>query len=92
MTKSEITQKLAHEYHLAPRHARLVVDALFNNIIASAMQGECVILRGFGTFSVKVLRARQSRNPRTGEEISVKERRSLHFKPGRVLYSRMNNG
>jgi integration host factor subunit beta len=49
-------------------------------------------LRGFGAFSVKVRPARQGRNPRTGETVSVEEKRVPFFRTGKELRERLNSG
>jgi len=90
VTKSEITLKLADQFNLPPRQARLIVDSFFMNVLKGVLSGEKVILRGFGTFSVKVVRARLRRNPQTGEILSVGERHSLAFKSGKALHERLN--
>ena len=90
MTKSELIQKLAGEFHIQPKMARLVIDSMFENIIRSVALNEKVILRGFGTFSLKISRDRLTRNPHTGEKIFVTSKKSLSFKAGHVLYERLN--
>lgn len=91
MTKSELIQKMAAKFNIQPKVARLVVDSLFENIVRSVAMNEKVILRGFGTFSLKVSRDRLTRNPHTGEKIFVTSKKSLSFKAGRVLHERMNS-
>jgi integration host factor subunit beta len=49
-----------------------------------------VELRGFGAFTVKQRNARIGRNPRTGEEVSVKEKARPFFKAGKELRGRLN--
>jgi nucleoid DNA-binding protein len=44
-----------------------------------------VDLRGFGSFVVKEKKARQGRNPRTGETIAIAAKRDAGFKPGKEL-------
>ena len=92
MTKSEITQRMAEQFNLPVRHARLIVDSFFDNILRGLITGEKITLRGFGVFSLKVSKARMRRNPLTGAEIFVAERRSLSFKAGRALHTRLNKG
>lgn len=92
MTKSDITQRMAEQFNLPARHARLIVDAFFNNILRGLIVGEKVTLRGFGAFSIKVSKARLRRNPLTGAEIYVGERRSMIFKSGKALHQRLNKG
>ena len=91
MTKSELTTRLAGAYGIPMRQARLVVDAFFDNIVQSALMDDNVVLRGFGTFSVKSTNARQSRNPQTGDSIWVDSRKSLIFKAGSDLKDKINH-
>jgi len=54
--------------------------------IAEKLKGnERVDLRGFGSFVVKDKKARQGRNPRTGETIEIAAKRDAGFKPGKEL-------
>ena len=90
MTKSELTEKLAEKFNLPPRHARIIVDAFFDNILSAIILEEKMILRGFGTFILKTSRPRFRRNPQTGEKLFVDERKSLVFKAGKSLLARLN--
>jgi integration host factor subunit beta len=54
--------------------------------IAETLQAnERVDLRGFGSFVVKEKKARQGRNPRTGETIAIAAKSDAGFKPGKEL-------
>jgi integration host factor subunit beta len=53
-------------------------------------RGDRVELRGFGAFSVKKRDARQGRNPRTGESVSVDQKHVPFFKTGKLLRERLN--
>jgi len=90
MTKSELTLKLAEKFNIQPKQARLIIDVMFDNIVNRVLMNEKVILRGFGTFSLKVSRDRMTRNPHTGEKIFVTSKKSLSFKAGRALHERLN--
>jgi integration host factor subunit beta len=48
-------------------------------------------LRGFGAFSVKRREARQGRNPRTGDSVTVEEKYVPFFKTGKLLRDRLND-
>jgi len=54
--------------------------------------GDRVEVPGFGAFSVKDLRARQGHSPRIGESVAVKEKKAVHFKPGKEIRQRLNTG
>ena len=92
MTKSELIQRLAElNPHLYQRDVELIVTAIFDEITAALARGDRVELRGFGAFSVKVRPARQGRNPRTGEAVSVDEKRVPFFRTGKELREKLNN-
>jgi integration host factor subunit beta len=91
MTKSELIQRLAERNpHLYHRDVELIVSAIFDEISAALARGDRVELRGFGAFSVKRRDARQGRNPRTGDSVSVEEKFVPFFKTGKQLRDRLN--
>ena len=53
-------------------------------------RGGRVRISGFGSLAVVRRRPRKGRNPRSGEVIAIEERRSLVFKPSKILVGRMN--
>lgn len=90
MIKSEIVQKLSTQFNLPQKQARLIVDSIFNNMTRSLALGDKIILRGFGSFSVRVTRDRISRNPQTGKAIHVTSRNIVTFRVGHTLSSHLN--
>lgn len=91
MIKSELVQRLAAANpHLYQRDIELIVNTVFDEIIAALANGDRVELRGFGTFSTKVRPARTGRNPRTGETVDVAEKSVPFFKMGKELRERLN--
>lgn len=92
MTKSELILHLAEKNpHLYHRDVERIVTAIFDEITAALSRGDRVELRGFGAFSVKRRDARIGRNPRTGEAVSVAEKRVPFFKTGKLLRKRLND-
>ena len=91
MIRSELIQKIAEENpHLFQRDVERIVNTVFEEIINAMARGDRVELRGFGAFSVKKRDARQGRNPRTGESVSVDEKHVPFFKTGKELRLRLN--
>ncbi|MFI0396088.1 integration host factor subunit beta [Paracoccus jiaweipingae] len=91
MIRSELIQKIAEENpHLFQRDVEKIVNTVFEEIIDAMARGDRVELRGFGAFSVKKRDARQGRNPRTGETVSVEEKHVPFFKTGKLLRDRLN--
>ena len=93
MIKSELVARLTARYpHLYHRDIERIVSTMLDEITKALAEGHRVELRGFGAFSVKVRPARQGRNPRTGEPVSVEEKRAPFFRTGKELRERLNNG
>ncbi|MDF3854089.1 integration host factor subunit beta [Paracoccus sp. P2] len=91
MIRSELIQKISEENpHLFQRDVERIVNTVFEEIIDAMARGDRVELRGFGAFSVKKRDARQGRNPRTGETVSVDEKHVPFFKTGKLLRERLN--
>src|SRR5262249_50036286 len=90
MTKKEIASKIAKQFEITQLLALEAVQMVFDGIRETLLDGGGIELRNFGVFEVKRRRARQARNPRTGETISVPERRVVTFKPGLEMEQRIN--
>ena len=92
MIRSELLQALAKENpELRAEDVERAVDAFFDEIGDSLASGGRVELRGFGAFSTRHRDARRGRNPRTGESVSVPEKRVPYFKPGKEMRARLND-
>lgn len=93
MLRSELVDKLAEDNpHLLHRDVERIVDVVLDEIAEALARGQRVELRGFGAFSVRKRDARQGRNPRTGEAVSVPAKRAPFFKAGKELRARLNGG
>ena len=65
--------------------AEQAVDAMIDAIVSTLKKGEEVSIAGIGIFSVKTRAARQARNPRTGESISVPAMKVPKFRAAKAL-------
>ena len=91
MIKSELVQRLAaRNPHLYQRDIEIIVDAILGEITDAMARGDRVELRGFGAFSTRERQARTGRNPRTGDKVSVTEKRAPFFKTGKEMHERLN--
>ncbi len=91
MIRSELIQKIADENpHLFQRDVERIVNTIFEEITDALANGDRVELRGFGAFSVKTRGSRVGRNPRTGEAVSVAQKKVPFFKTGKLLRDRLN--
>lgn len=92
MTKTELIERLASKSpHLSAIDVTLTVNNLFEQMISALEKGERIEIRGFGSFSIRQMKARQARNPKTGETVQVESRASVYFKQGLEMRNRVNN-
>ena len=56
----------------------------------SLKKGNRVELRGFGTWSTHIQKARISRNPKTGDKVNTPEKKTIHFKMAKELFDKVN--
>ena len=85
-TKADIIDALYDKTGMSRTEIRNVVDLVINKMKEALEQQQIIELRGFGTFEVKIRKARQrARNPRTGENIVVNSHGVVTFRSGREL-------
>lgn len=79
LTKAQLADLLFDQLGVSKREAKDMVDAYFDLISQSLVQGEEVKLSGFGNFQIRTKAPRPGRNPRTGELIPIEARRVVTF-------------
>ena len=86
MTKAEVIEKMAKDAGISKVAAGAALDS-FTGCVTKALKKKDgkLTLVGFGTFSKVRRKARKGRNPQTGEEIRIKARNVVKFKPGKKL-------
>lgn len=89
MTKKDIVMKVSNDANLTQIDVKKIVQRTLDAIVESLERNETVELRNFGVFKVKSRRGRIGRNPRTGQEVQVPEKRVVVFKPGLILKQRV---
>jgi len=89
MTKKDIVMKVSNETNFTQIDVKKIVQRTLDAVVESLQRGETVELRNFGVFKVKGRRGRLGRNPRTGEEVQVPEKKVVVFKPGLILKNRV---
>ena len=93
MTKSELIEALAADQkHLAYADVEMAVKTLLEQMSHALASGERIEIRGFGSFSLHFRPPRMGRNPKTGEPVALPGKHVPHFKPGKELRERVNDG
>jgi integration host factor subunit beta len=91
MLKSELIDLIAGKQpHLSHADVTAVVNNILEQMTQELATGGRIEIRGFGTFSLRYRPTRVSRNPKTGEAVSVEQKHFVHFKPGTELKQRVD--
>ena len=90
MNKTELVAAVAEQAGISKKDAEAAVKA-FTDVVAEALKaGDKIQLVGFGTFEVSERAAREGRNPRTGETMTIEASKTPKFKAGKALKDLVN--
>lgn len=93
ITKSELIENLSRKQsHLAGKDVELAVKTILEEMSHALSDGRRIEIRGFGSFSLHFRPPRMGRNPKTGEAVALPGKYVPHFKPGKDLRERVNEG
>jgi integration host factor subunit alpha len=87
LTKAELAELLFERLGLNKRESKDMVEAFFELVHATLVEGRDVKLSGFGNFNIRRKAPRPGRNPRTGEAIPIKARHVVTFHASHKLKS-----
>ena len=79
LTKAHLADLLFEQIGLNKRESKDMIDAFFDLISDSLVEGADVKISGFGNFQIRTKAPRPGRNPRTGEAIPIRARRVVTF-------------
>lgn len=79
LTKADLAELLFDRLGLNKRESKDMVEAFFEIVNGTLVQGQDVKLSGFGNFNIRCKAPRPGRNPRTGESIPIKARNVVTF-------------
>ena len=85
MNKADLIQEVVNRSGLTKKDSGSAVDAIIDGITEGLVKGEKVQLVGFGTFEVRSRKAREGRNPATGEVMKIEASKVPAFKVGKAL-------
>ncbi len=90
MNKTELVNVVAAETGVAKKDVDAVIAATFKAVAEAMKEGDKVALLGFGTFEAKATAAREGRNPKTGEKITIAAAKKPVFSASKVLKDEVN--
>jgi len=86
MTKAELIDKIADKKQgLTRKQVEVIVNTVLDGIKDALSREDKVEIRGFGSFRVRHRRAKEGRNPKTGETVSVPPKKVPFFKAGKEM-------
>ncbi|RLC28918.1 integration host factor subunit alpha [Candidatus Woesebacteria bacterium] len=90
LNKANLIDSTYNQVGLSKTRSAQVVDSLLEIIQKTLENGEDVLISGFGKFYVKEKKRRRGRNPHTGEDLMLGERRVVRFMCSPVLKGKVN--
>ena len=92
IVKSKLLKQLSNNYpNFLKRDLSKFTDIILDEIKEALKRADSVELRGFGRFSIKIQKARISRNPKTNTKVDTPEKKTIHFKMSKDLFKILNN-
>jgi integration host factor subunit alpha len=89
LTKHEIVSRV-HDLGFTQKKSAEVIESLLDIIKGALTGGEDVLVSGFGKFCIRSKRPRRGRNPATGDDLMLRQRRVVTFKCSGKLRDRIN--
>ena len=84
MNRTELIAAMAEKTELSKKDAEKALKAFTDVVAEELKKGEKIQLVGFGTFEVSERAAREGRNPRSGETMTIAASKSPKFKAGKA--------
>ncbi|KAF0157727.1 MAG: integration host factor subunit beta [Syntrophaceae bacterium] len=86
MTKNELIKRTWVKFKIYPqKDIALAVQTILDSMVGALRKNERIEIRGFGTFTMRERKSRVGRNPKSGAEVSLDDRRVPFFKTGKEL-------
>lgn len=88
--KGDVINAIAEGAGISKKEATAAFDAFVNYISDTCQRGERCAVPGLGSFAVSQRKAREGRNPRTKEKITIPASKNVRFKAGKDLRDAVN--
>ncbi|QXX73705.1 Integration host factor subunit alpha [Methylovirgula sp. HY1] len=90
VTRVDLAEAVYQHVGLSRKESAALVEMVLDEMMDRLVAGEPVKLSSFGSFIIRHKRKRLGRNPKTGVEVPITERRVLVFKPSNLLKGKIN--
>jgi DNA-binding protein HU-beta len=89
MNKGELVDAVAARADVTKKQADTVISAVVESIMEAVSSGDKVTLVGFGSFESRDRKAREGRNPKTGEKMEIPATKVPAFSAGKLFKERV---
>jgi len=91
LTKANIVDAIHDELGFPKNRSAELIEILLEQIKNTLDNGQDVLISGFGKFCVKEKKARRGRNPATGADMMLEQRRVVTFRCSHLLREKINS-
>ena len=91
LTKANIVDAIHDELGFPKNRSAELIEILLEQIKSTLDNGQDVLISGFGKFCVKDKKARRGRNPATGDDMMLSQRRVVTFRCSHLLREKIND-
>lgn len=91
MNKGELVDMAVEKADVSKKQAEAILSAAIDAIMDAVSQGDKVTLVGFGSFEPRERRAREGRNPKTGDKMEIPATRVPAFSAGKLFKDRVGS-
>ena len=92
MVRSELESKLAEQNpNILRKDIEKIVNIILIAISEALVKGENIEIRGFGSYKVKIRKARIGRNPKNSKTIKIPKKKAIKWKMSKTLFNKINN-
>ena len=92
IVKSKLLKQISNNYSsFYKKDLEKFLNIFLNEIKQALKKGERVELRNFGSWSIRIQKARISRNPKTSEKVETPQKKTIRFKMSKELFKKLNN-
>lgn len=89
VTRMDLGEALVREVGLSRNESAQLIESVLRHMSDALVAEQSVKISSFGTFSVRDKAARIGRNPKTGEEVPIRSRRVMTFRPSHLMKARV---
>jgi len=85
MLKKDIVDAVSEELAMQKQDVGVAVDIILETMARTLKNERRIELRGFGSFSLRQRKPRNTKHPRTGKVMDIPQRKTLHFTMSKSL-------